>query len=68
MWAYKKQESILARVLDFLVLKPALKSQVIDSGELTVRRIWAFNRVPGSRKAIDDFIIEQGVFEKDARV
>jgi len=47
----------------FLVLKPAFKDQVAQGGEQIVRRIWAFNRVPGSRKVIDDFILEQEIFK-----
>lgn len=45
----------------FLVQKAALRAQVLDCGELMVRRIWAFNRVPGSRKVIDEFMIERGI-------
>merc|ERR1719215_1737323 len=46
----------------FLVMKPDLKDQVLQSGELIVRRIWAFNRVPGARRLVEDFIAESGVF------
>lgn len=31
--------------------------------EDTLRRIWAFNRVPGARQVIEDFILQQGILE-----
>ena len=31
--------------------------------EDTLRRIWAFNRVPGSRKVIEDFIVQPNILE-----
>uniref|UniRef100_A0A7S0FRH0 Uncharacterized protein n=1 Tax=Pyrodinium bahamense TaxID=73915 RepID=A0A7S0FRH0_9DINO len=40
----------------FLVAKPALRAQLLAGGEDTVRRIWAFNRVPGLRELVDGFI------------
>lgn len=46
----------------FLVMKPAFKAQALESGESTVRRIWAFNRVPESRKLFDEFIAEKAIF------
>merc|ERR1719375_2830235 len=30
----------------FLVVKPALKTQILECGEALMRRVWAFNRVP----------------------
>ncbi|CAK8991014.1 unnamed protein product [Durusdinium trenchii] len=47
----------------FLVLKEELRKQLLDKGEDTLRRIWAFNRVPGSRKVIEDFIVQQNILE-----
>lgn len=47
----------------FLVQKPELRTQILECGESIVRRIWAFNRVPSSRKIIEDFIAEQRPFE-----
>jgi len=46
----------------FLVLKPELKAQLLANGEETVKKIWAFNRVPGARAIIDEFIAEEVVF------
>jgi len=47
----------------FLVLKPALRAQLLENGEETVRKIWAFNRVPGARAVVDEFILEEYVAE-----
>lgn len=46
----------------FLCLKPELRDQLLASGEDTMRRIWAFNRVPGLKDAIEKFCDERGVF------
>lgn len=46
----------------FLVNKPALREQLLKSGEDTMRRIWAFNRVPGLRKFVQRFAVEQNIF------
>lgn len=40
----------------FLVAKPALRTQILQGGEEMVRRIWAFNRIPGLRVLVDNFI------------
>eukprot|EP00933_Yihiella_yeosuensis_P081095 TRINITY_DN94637_c0_g1_i1.p1 TRINITY_DN94637_c0_g1~~TRINITY_DN94637_c0_g1_i1.p1 ORF type:complete len:1086 (-),score=160.10 TRINITY_DN94637_c0_g1_i1:308-3115(-) len=45
----------------FLVLKPALREQLLLDGEDTLRRIWGFNRIPGARAIIDDFILEEKI-------
>jgi len=47
----------------FLVLKDELRTQLLERGEDTLRRIWAFNRVPGARKVIEDFILQQNILE-----
>eukprot|EP00930_Biecheleria_cincta_P025887 TRINITY_DN18357_c0_g1_i1.p1 TRINITY_DN18357_c0_g1~~TRINITY_DN18357_c0_g1_i1.p1 ORF type:complete len:1044 (+),score=127.23 TRINITY_DN18357_c0_g1_i1:59-3190(+) len=49
----------------FLVLKPALREQLLHDGKDTLLRIWAFNRVPGARAVIDDFIVEEGILEEE---
>ncbi|CAJ1443561.1 unnamed protein product, partial [Effrenium voratum] len=41
----------------FLVLKDSLRQQ-LQQGEDTCRRIWAFNRVPGARGVISEFMTE----------
>jgi len=46
----------------FLVAKQALREQLLCGGETTLRRIWAFNRVPGSREAVHKFIEAQQTF------
>jgi len=46
----------------FLVSKPALREQILAGGEDTVKRIWAFNRIPGMCTAIEGFMREQIVF------
>lgn len=46
----------------FLCFKPALKAQVVENGELMMRRLYAFNRVPGSREIFDEFINESAIF------
>jgi len=50
----------------FLVLKPALRDQLLHDGKDTLLRIWAFNRVPGARAVIDDFIVEEGVLDEES--
>jgi len=47
----------------FLVAKEALKVQLLANGEDTVRRIWAFNRIPGIRIHVDKFMEEQEIFQ-----
>jgi len=47
----------------FLCLKPALREQLLSNGEDTLRRIWAFNRVPGVHDAVASFVEEQRIFE-----
>lgn len=47
----------------FLVMKTELKAQILEDGEKLVRRIWAFNRVPGSVKVMEEFIAERNIFE-----
>lgn len=45
----------------FLCAKPALREQVMCGGEDMLRRIWAFNRVPGARAATENFLRREGV-------
>ncbi|CAL1163297.1 unnamed protein product [Cladocopium goreaui] len=47
----------------FLVLKDELRTQLLGKGEDTLRRIWAFNRVPGARQVIEEFIVQQNILE-----
>ncbi|CAE7439547.1 unnamed protein product [Symbiodinium natans] len=47
----------------FLVLKDALREQLLAKGEDTLRRIYAFNRVPGARAVIDEFLESENVIE-----
>merc|ERR1719198_2916232 len=49
----------------FLVAKPALREQLMESGEDFVRRVWAFNRIPGGREEIDRYLVYQSVFDDD---
>jgi len=46
----------------FLCAKPELRDQLMKGGEETLRRIWAFNRVPGALAAAESFAAERGVF------
>lgn len=46
----------------FLCMKDALREQLLESGENTLRRIWAFNRVPGIREAVRAFADESHIF------
>lgn len=46
----------------FLVAKPALREQLLAGGSEMLRRIWAFNRVPGCRAVVEAFIEEQELF------
>jgi hypothetical protein len=46
----------------FLCLKPELRDQLLANGEDTLRRIWAFNRVPGLQEAVQAFADSHGVF------
>jgi hypothetical protein len=46
----------------FLCLKPELREQLLANGEDTLRRIWAFNRVPGLQAAVQAFADSRGVF------
>ncbi len=39
------------------------ESDLCRCREDTLRRIWAFNRVPGARKVIEDFILQQNILE-----
>jgi len=50
----------------FLVSKQALREQILADGEDIVRRIWAFNRIPGMRRTIEDFICKHNVFPTSA--
>lgn len=40
----------------FLVSKPALREQILHGGEELLRRIWAFNRVPGAREVVEGYV------------
>lgn len=48
----------------FLVLKAALREQLLAKGEDTLRRIYGFNRVPGARAVIDEFLDSENVIER----
>eukprot|EP00931_Biecheleriopsis_adriatica_P032220 TRINITY_DN18825_c1_g1_i2.p1 TRINITY_DN18825_c1_g1~~TRINITY_DN18825_c1_g1_i2.p1 ORF type:complete len:1143 (-),score=216.98 TRINITY_DN18825_c1_g1_i2:60-3446(-) len=48
----------------FLVLKQELREQLLENGQDTLLKIWAFNRVPGARAVIDDFIVEEGIVDE----
>lgn len=47
----------------FLVAKQALREQILAGGEDFLRRVWAFNRVPGAREAIEGFLHEREIFQ-----
>mmetsp|Transcript_92400 Transcript_92400/g.174084 ORF Transcript_92400/g.174084 Transcript_92400/m.174084 type:complete len:107 (-) Transcript_92400:160-480(-) len=47
----------------FLCMKASLREQLLANGEDTLRRIWAFNRVPGVREAVQKFAHERNLFE-----
>jgi hypothetical protein len=47
----------------FLVNKPALREQLLKNGEDTLRRIWAFNRVPGLRDFVYKKTAERNIFD-----
>jgi len=49
----------------FLVSKTALREQLLSDGEGTLRRVWAFNRVPGLRAAVDGFVAQWRAFGED---
>jgi len=49
----------------FLVAKQALREQLLENGEETLRRIWAFNRIPGIRSLIEDFFRVNGAFPEE---
>jgi hypothetical protein len=46
----------------FLCAKPELREQLMNGGEETLRRIWAFNRVPGAQTAVERYVAERGIF------
>merc|ERR1712194_400550 len=46
----------------FLCMKPALRAQLLQNGEDTLRRIWAFNRVPGVPEAVRAYCKDKGIF------
>jgi len=48
----------------FLVAKPELRAQLLEGGEDFVRRVWAFNRIPGGREEIDRYFEYQQVFDE----
>jgi len=50
---------------NFLCLKPSLREQILNSGEDTLRRIWAFNRVAGVREFVQEFTKERRIFQED---
>mmetsp|Transcript_60832 Transcript_60832/g.144966 ORF Transcript_60832/g.144966 Transcript_60832/m.144966 type:complete len:893 (+) Transcript_60832:103-2781(+) len=47
----------------FLCMKPALRTQLLGDGEDTLRRIWAFNRVPGLPAAVREFAKSKRIFD-----
>mmetsp|Transcript_10400 Transcript_10400/g.18686 ORF Transcript_10400/g.18686 Transcript_10400/m.18686 type:complete len:887 (-) Transcript_10400:19-2679(-) len=47
----------------FLCMKPALRTQLLGDGEDTLRRIWAFNRVPGLPAAVREFAESKRIFD-----
>jgi hypothetical protein len=46
----------------FLCMKPALKEQLLANGEDTMKKLWAFNRVPGMVEAVHEFSKIQSIF------
>lgn len=49
---------------NFLSVNPSLREQVLKSGEDTLRKLWAFNRVKGVREFVQEFAKERGIFEE----
>jgi len=48
----------------FLCMKPTLREQLLANGEDTMRRIWAFNRVPGIREPVQKFANWKHIFKE----
>jgi hypothetical protein len=46
----------------FLCGKPSLRTQLLSSGEDTIKKIWAFNRVAGIREFVHEFANERKIF------
>lgn len=46
----------------FLVAKPALRAQLLEGAEDVMRRLWAFNRVPGARELVEAFVRDREIF------